>query len=273
MRLSLNLTNSSSIKLLQITDTHLFAPEDGSLLNVITLDSFQAVLGAIIEKKFQFDVIVATGDISQDHSEESYQHFVDSISVLKQPCFWLAGNHDYKPSMAGFFRPKKIFNLEHAFLSENWQIIILDSQVFGVSYGHLSKQQMLLLDSILREYHHHHTLILLHHHPILVGSDWLDRHALKDSIEFWQILRKYSNVKAILCGHVHQNIDRDIQNIRVLSAPSTCIQFKPNSKHFALDRLSPGWREIELYDDGSISTQVHRLMSTYFLPDLNTNGY
>ena len=42
-----------------------------------------------------------------------------------------------------------------------------------------------------------------------------------------------------------------------MATPATCIQFKPDSNHFALDTLQPGWREIELHPDGRIETRVN----------------
>ncbi|HDV5422412.1 TPA: 3',5'-cyclic-AMP phosphodiesterase, partial [Vibrio cholerae] len=54
----------------------MFAVEDGSLLSVNTADSFAAVVAAIGEEQVEFDAILATGDISQDHTPESYQRFV-----------------------------------------------------------------------------------------------------------------------------------------------------------------------------------------------------
>ena len=44
-----------------------------------------------------------------------------------------------------------------------------------------------------------------------------------------------------------------------MSTPSTCMQFKPGSKDFALDDLAPGYRRIELFADGRIDTEVLRL--------------
>lgn len=266
-------SEDSSIKLIQITDTHLFAVEDGSLLSVNTADSFAAVVAAIGEEQVEFDAILATGDISQDHTPESYQRFVRGIQPLQKACYWLPGNHDYKPSMQSVLPTQQIQAVEHVLLGEHWQVVLLDSQVVGVPHGKLSEQQLQLLDNKLTEYPERHTLVLLHHHPLLVGSAWLDQHTLKESERFWDVVAKHSNVKAILCGHVHQDMDRIHLGARVMATPSTCVQFKPNSQDFALDNCSPGWRELTLHADGQVSTQVKRLKQGRFLPDFNSNGY
>ena len=77
-------SSSDSIKLLQITDTHLFAADEGSLLSVKTVDSFNAVVADVLRRNVAFDYILATGDISQDHSAESYQRFANGIEPLEK---------------------------------------------------------------------------------------------------------------------------------------------------------------------------------------------
>ncbi|MEZ8101389.1 3',5'-cyclic-AMP phosphodiesterase [Vibrio bivalvicida] len=273
MKVTSSSSDSDSIKLLQITDTHLFEPADGSLLSVNTLDSFHAVVSAIIEENQPFDSIISTGDISQDHTAESYQRFEQGITPLEKTCFWLPGNHDFKPSMTSVLPSTQIKQIDHVLLGEQWQMVLLDSQVVGVPHGRLSDHQLALLEEKLTQYPERHTLVLLHHHPLLVGSRWLDQHALKDANHFWDVVEKHQNVKAVLCGHVHQDMNVLYNGVRVMATPSTCVQFKPNSDDFALDTLSPGWRELELHADGQLTTQVKRLPYGCFQPDFNSAGY
>ncbi len=80
-------------------------------------------------------------------------------------------------------------------------------------------------------------------------------------------------VKGIVCGHVHQDMNVMHKGIRVMATPSTCVQFKPQSDDFALDTVSPGWRELTLHANGEITTQVQRLASGSFLPDFTSSGY
>ena len=58
-----------------------------------------------------------------------------------------------------------------------------------------------------------------------------------------------------------------------MATPATSIQFKPDSHHFTLDNLQPGWREIELHENGSIYTQVKRIQEAQFLPNMQEEGY
>lgn len=263
----------SPIRLLQITDTHLFAPEDGALLGVPTLKSFRAVVDQVQQRTPDFDAILATGDISQDHTVQSYQHFVDGIEPLEKPCYWLPGNHDYKPSMSNVLSSSQIQACEHVLIGQYWQIIILDSQVVGVPHGFLSSKQLILLDNALTQHPDRHSLVLLHHHPLPAGSAWLDQHQLKDNQNFWDVLNQHSNVNGIVCGHIHQELDRKVNGVRLLATPSTCVQFLPDSDDFALDSQAPGWRTFELFPNGVIETQVHRLNNNDFSADSDAGGY
>ncbi|MBF0716311.1 3',5'-cyclic-AMP phosphodiesterase, partial [Gemella palaticanis] len=49
--------------------------------------------------------------------------------------------------------------------------------------------------------------------------------------------------------------------------------FKPHCANFTLDTIGPGWRTLELYAEGSLETQVHRLPGTQFRPDTASEGY
>ncbi|MCQ1060638.1 3',5'-cyclic-AMP phosphodiesterase [Photobacterium sp. DNB23_23_1] len=266
-------TNRDSVVLLQITDTHLFADDGGSLLGVATKDSFHAVLDAVDAAARPFDAIVATGDISQDHTEHSYQRFCDGIARWSQPCFWLPGNHDYQPSMQAVLPSAQIKSCHQVLAGEYWQVILLDSQVKGVPHGELSQAQLEMLEQALSAQPDRHALVLLHHHPLPAGSSWLDQHQLHDSEPFWQVIGRYPQVKAILCGHIHQELDRIQQGVRVLATPSTCIQFQPDSHDFALDQKSPGWRYLVLHSNGQLDTQVCRLEGHDFTPNFESAGY
>ncbi|MDX1303406.1 3',5'-cyclic-AMP phosphodiesterase [Photobacterium sp.] len=270
---SLPQTNPDSVALLQITDTHLFADEAGSLLGVVTKDSFDAVLDAVDAAARPFDAIVATGDISQDHSQVSYQHFAGGIARWSQPCFWLPGNHDFQPSMQSVLPSAQIKSCEQVLAGDYWQVILLDSQVPGVPHGELSEAQIMMLDQALAAYPERHALVLLHHHPLDAGSTWLDQHQLHNSDAFWQVIGKYPKVSTILCGHIHQELDLTYRGVRVLATPSTCIQFLPDSSDFALDKITPGWRHLELTRDGQLHTAVSRLQGSGFTPDFEAVGY
>lgn len=97
--LNLTVAGGAPVRILQITDTHLFAEKHETLLGVNTWESYQAVLSAIHAENRACDLIVATGDLAQDQSSAAYQHFAEGIASFSAPCVWLPGNHDFQPAM------------------------------------------------------------------------------------------------------------------------------------------------------------------------------
>lgn len=273
--LHLPVADGAAVRILQITDTHLFAGETDTLLGINTLHSYHAVLDAIVKQQLPADLIVATGDLVQDQSTRAYQRFTDGIARLPAPCVWLPGNHDYQPSMAQELAAAGISPSKQVLLGDQWQILLLDSQVQSVPHGELSDDQLIWLDNCLAQQPDRHTVVMLHHHPLASGCTWLDQHSLRNSHMLAEVLTRYQNIEGILCGHIHQDLDVMWNGIRMLATPSTCVQFKPHCTNFTLDTAAPGWRYLELTtsDNPSLTTQLFRLDTDEFSPDLGSDGY
>lgn len=271
--LNLSLAGESRVRVLQVTDSHLFAEKHETLLGVNTWESYQAVLEAIQAQQRPCDLIVATGDLAQDHSAAAYQHFAEGIARFTAPCVWLPGNHDFQPAMYSALQDAGISPAKRVFVGERWQILLLDSQVFGVPHGELSEFQLEWLENKLSDSPERYTLLLLHHHPLPSGCSWLDQHSLRNAGELNNVLQRFPKVRHLLCGHIHQELDLDWNGRRLLATPSTCVQFKPHCANFTLDTIAPGWRWLDLYDDGTLHTEVCRLESTQFRPDTASEGY
>lgn len=268
-------TSDLVVRFLQITDPHLFKDEQGELLGINTLASFKQVLKEIQQQAFNYDFVLATGDLVQDNSNEGYLRFCELVKPLQKNVFWIPGNHDFQPKMFDILNQQhgNINPLKHILAGEHWQILMLDSQVFGVPHGQLGQYQIDWLNAKLRDYPERYSLVVLHHHILSTNSAWLDQHNLRNVNELAYVLSPFSNVKGVLYGHIHQQVDAQWRGYQVMATPSTCIQFKPDSNNFALDSLQPGWREIELHPDGSIQTQVKRIQQATFLPNMQEEGY
>lgn len=276
-QLEVTARNAKVVRILQITDTHLFADTANTLLGINTHQSYHAVLDAILEQNLPVDLIVATGDLVQDQSPQAYQHFAQGIELIPAPCVWLPGNHDYQPAMVNSLKIAGISCAKEILIGREWQILMLDSQLQDVPHGELSDQQLEWMKKCLDSQPQRTTLIMLHHHPLPSGCTWLDQHSLRNSHILAEYLKGYPQVKAMLCGHIHQEMDENWNGIRLLATPSTCVQFKPHCTNFELDTVAPGWRYLELTVDETgerqVSTQVYRLNTQKFSPDLDSDGY
>lgn len=258
-------------KFIQITDSHLFSTEPGKLLGMDTQYSLDAVLEKLRSEHSDFDFYLCTGDLSQDGTKESYQHLKSVLASDGKPQHWIPGNHDHRPNMVKVVSEDK--EMQPVFRAGNWQIIMLDSQVPGAVGGNFAESQLQLLRDSLQADSKSPTLITMHHHPIPMDCDWLDTQQIRNSQTFLDIIAEYDNVKVVLWGHVHQDSDQLIDGVRFISTPSTCVQFTPESEDFDVDTCGPGYRWMELHDDGTINTGVSRVEHIDFEIDYSVKGY
>lgn len=260
------------LRIIHISDTHLLQNSNGELLGVKTSESFQAVVELVKEREKKIDLILLSGDLSQDGSEKSYQNLASMLKIFQVPIYYAPGNHDNLKQMEHVFPLENISN-QHHILIQNWQIIMLNSHKNRCVEGHLDESQFQLLEKAFIDYPDYHTLIMLHHHPVKVGSKWLDQLNLENSDAFWNVLNKYQAKKIVLFGHVHQAHHEIKNGVPCYSAPSTCVQFKPKQNDFAIEKMPQGYRWVELYQDGHIKTEVVRLLN--YIGDFNSEckGY
>ncbi|RTR40677.1 3',5'-cyclic-AMP phosphodiesterase [Shewanella canadensis] len=274
--ISYSIDDNASVRVVQITDPHLFADPDAQLLGVNTAQSLDAVLNTINAVHYPADFMLATGDISQDYSGESYHNFVRAIAPLELPCHYLPGNHDDPRIMRLNMQGPKIFG-QRRILAGNWQILMLDSTVRGKPGGHMSDSEIDIIKSAIADQPDRYTLLVMHHNPILVNCAWLDQHCMDNGSDFIEQVAELPQVKGLLWGHVHQKLDQKHPGkhgiMHLMATPSTCIQFKPKSSYFALDALQPGYRLLELKADGTILTNIYRVPGDNFSPDRDASGY
>ena len=267
-------TQQDVFRIIQITDPHLFKDTNGELLGINTQASFSQVLSEIQQQQYDYDLVLATGDLVQDNSDEGYLRFRQDVKALNNKMvFWIPGNHDFQPKMFEILKEETVSAKKHILLGDKWQILLLDSQVQGVPHGQLEAEELDWLKLKLQEYPERYSLVVLHHHLLSTGSAWLDQHNLRNANELAEVLAPFKHVKALLYGHIHQQVDSEWLGYQVMATPSTCIQFKADSNTFALDVAQPGWREIDLHADGHIETRVKRIQQASFLPNMQVEGY
>lgn len=260
------------VRLAQITDSHIFADPEGCLLGLNTRDSFEAVCERVMREEWRPDAILATGDLSQDSSPQAYQYLADAFKSMDVPTFWCPGNHDNPETMELYLSNNRVFAAKQLLIGR-WQIILLDSSVKGKVHGRLEKDQLNFLERALKRYPDKHALVSLHHQPVQIGSRWLDQIGLVNAAEFNQVIAKYSQVKSVLWGHIHQEYQHTENGVQWIATPSSCVQFKPGSEDFSAGTEAPGYRYLNLYSDGRIESVVHRIDNMEFTVDYSIKGY
>ncbi len=242
-------------RLLHLTDTHLYASPGEAQRGVVTQASLERVLDAALPGSP--DGILVSGDLSQDETRESYARLREILEGTGVPVYCLPGNHDDLGLMQSELANARIAVLGDHTLG-GWRLLATDCTIPGAVHGEYGDDRLAALDRALGEVPTQPTLVALHHPPLDCGARWLDQSRLADGGPFLDMLSRHAQVRAVLCGHIHQVLDRTEQGVRVLATPSTCRQFAPDSDGYAVDELAPGWRWIEL-GEGSFDTRVERI--------------
>jgi Icc protein len=264
--------NQSPLSIAQITDIHLFADEKQELLGINTTQSFQAVVERLLCLQSQIDLLLITGDLSQDGTPASYERLQHLLIPLAKPTYWIAGNHDDFAVIQQILNQVYIFP-QKEFTQGGWNFVLINSAVPGYVHGRLSETTLAWLDWHLASRRTQPTLIALHHPPFAVNSHWLDRSTLENSDEFFTILDRYPQVKLVLFGHIHQEFHCQRNGVHYLGSPATSVQFEPQSAHFALKPEHPGFRLVQLYPNGRWLTQIERVACNEYILDLAATEY
>lgn len=252
------MSQNSPLIVAQITDTHLFATDEQQMLGLTTHDCLQAVVAHLRQLQPQPDILLLTGDLSQDETKESYQRLQEIISPLQIPTYWIPGNHDDLALMQQLLNQPPIF-ADKSFTAGGWHFLLLSSWVPGKVYGKLSRASLEWLEQELQSIGDKPTLISLHHPPCAIASAWMDEIKLQNPNDFYAIIDRYPQVKLVLFGHIHQAFEQQRRGVSYLGSPSTCVQFKPKSVEFAIEQVQPGFRLLTLDGDRTFETKIERV--------------
>ena len=261
--------NKVNPQILQFSDLHL---SDGDQLMGVDCDESFAAVKALASQYHGVDLTLLTGDISQDHSPCSYRKCAEIFRLSNHPVAWVTGNHDdleLQNSILnnGSLTPTKRIVFKH------WQLLLLNSQIVGQVSGEICAEQLAMIKEAAQQYPEHHLMLVMHHHHVLMNSEWIDCHRLLNYQQLWQVIGDVKQVKSIIFGHVHQEVDLEQQGVRVLGVPSTSIQFTPGADDFEVDTRQPGFRHLDLLANGTIKTKVHRVKAGKFIAEFDTAGY
>jgi len=261
-----------TLRVLQLSDPHLYADPEGCLLGLKTLETLNQVLEKAQKELPPMDLALVTGDLVHDASPEGYSLLQERLATLGIPTYCIPGNHD-DPALLSSCLDGNPVSTANQVQQNNWLIILLNSKKPGEEKGLLDSGELNKLESILGDHPDKHALICLHHNPVPVGSGWLDTMQLENADDFFSIIDRHPQVRGIIWGHVHQAFESERNGVRLIATPSTCFQFTPQTTEFGLDEKPPGCRWLALLPNGEIKTDVLYLDSMPESLERTTKGY
>ncbi|RZU99687.1 metallophosphoesterase [Spiribacter vilamensis] len=245
-------------RLLQITDTHLYADPDAVHAGVVPERRFRAVLAALSPWLADAQAILHSGDLVHDGTLAAYQRLHSALGALERPGRVIPGNHDDREALGSVFASGPI-SAARTLVVGDWTLIGLDSLQPGRVTGALADDELVALDAALAAMTTPWCLIAVHHPPVPVGTPWLDALGLEQPEPLLQRIDADPRIRAVLSGHVHTASSARRHGCRMLTTPATAAQFLAGAERFTTDPGAPGFRWLDLRADGGIDTSVVRV--------------
>lgn len=224
---------SMPTRLLQVSDCHL-ARDPGADYRGQNAD---ANLDRLMEpaKRWGPELLVLTGDLSEDASIESYCRIRDWARRIECPVAWIPGNHDDRDLMAPVFDDAG-FDSGPVIEAGAWQVVLLDSAWPDDPGGELDEARLAPLAQLDRD---RPAGIFVHHQPIQVGAAWIDKVGMRSTERLWARLRDLPMAKFIAFGHVHQRFRQPADGMDCLACPSTAANSFAATDRFTAGETTP----------------------------------
>lgn len=249
-----------AIRIVQLTDLHLYRDPASRLAGVDTWATFRAVLAQVKSRRVDPDYLVLTGDLAQDEELDTYLMLREELGEWVERCRIIPGNHDDRSNLRQVF--PELFTdsgeaLTFRLAAGGWRIIGLDSQIPGEVNGRVDDAQLAWLRTEMGNAPGVPTLLFVHHPPLPISVDWIDKLGLIDSSGLVELIESSPEVKVVCAGHVHQEFSGRIGAAEMYTTPSTCVQFGARTEK-TFDTRMAGYRLLTLDGDAHHSA-VYRL--------------
>ena len=241
----------------QISDFHLRA--DGVLLQQ-TVDGAQALANCVKHINRldpRPDVVLATGDLADEGRAADYAALRLALDRLAMPYYVIPGNHDDRTQLRRAFVDRGYLPAEGPFLHyvvEGWplRLVALDTVIAGEIGGGLCPARLDWLAARLAERPTQPTLIFMHHPPFATGIRFMDAPPFEGAAAFEALIRSHTQVRQIVCGHMHRAIHLNWAGTCAATAPSIAFQlnlgFKPGDRFQPV--FDPPSMALYLWQDG-----------------------
>lgn len=208
---------TAPLRILHLSDTHLTG--DGRLHygivdNLAGLDRVLARAG-VAE---QVDVVVASGDLSDDGSAASYRLLAGTLEPWAAQrgarIVYAMGNHDLPEGFREVLGPQ-----ESAVDVRGFRVVTVDTTVARAGYGRVGEERLERLRAVLAEPSSHGTVVVLHHPPVPPTTGLFEPLRLVDPEPLLAVCAE-ADVRLILAGHYHHALATEARGIPVVVAPA-----------------------------------------------------
>lgn len=227
----------------QVTDIHLgFQPDDPAEMNRRRLDE---VVAALIALTPQPDLLVLTGDLTENGTIASYETLKSVTAGLPFPVLYALGNHDDRGNFRAVFPDVPVTasgHVQYAAIHGPLRLVVLDTLAQGYHGGSFSGDQAAWLDATLAE-DDRPTILVLHHPPIESGNGWMTESPDAPWVHrLAAVVARYPQIVRMISGHLHRAIVTGWQGTTIAVCPSSAPQVAVDFR--SIDGENPDGRDM-----------------------------
>lgn len=192
----------------QISDTHILARSSTDPAGSRRAADLRRCIADI--NRQGADVVVHTGDSVHQGQAEEYAHLREILAELEAPVFLVPGNRDRRDTLRAAFD-----HLSHLPAGDEFllyavddfpiRLVALDSVATGERKGVFCGRRRVWLEETLGQERDWPTILFIHHPPFDIPQHrymggYRDQ---QDADDLAAVVSRHSQVKHLLCGHVH----------------------------------------------------------------------
>lgn len=249
----------------QISDFHLAAGGRAVYGVVDTASHLRRCVDALGALDPAPDVILATGDLVDAGSDDEYHLLREILTSLASPVFVIPGNHDEREAFLRGFADQPYLDtamnrVRYVVDGFPLRLIGLDTVTPGAAHGNLDDESLEWLDQTLGEQPQRPTLVFMHHPPFRTGIRYMDDIGLDhgDALRLGTIVSRHSQIRKMVCGHLHRAIETHWYGVPVSTAPSCAhqIELHLGAEPSGTFTLEPPGYHLHWWDGDRIVTHV-----------------
>ncbi len=229
----------------QISDLHL-SSENTKTFDVAPMsENLKKCIQHINQLPSQPDLVLVTGDISNNGELDELLYAKTILDELKIPYYVIPGNHDNRHDLLTVFGENSCSSnsdqlINYAINDYDIRLIGLDTSIANKSGGQFTQSSYEWLQDQLQQSPDQPTLLFMHHPPVNVGITETNIDGFEGKELLAKVLKNHHNIEAILCGHIHLSTHTRWQGSMINTCPSIgmrlVIDFSmQNNSQYTLD--------------------------------------
>jgi 3',5'-cyclic-AMP phosphodiesterase len=210
----------------QLSDPHL-RPKGILYQGVVDSNAqFEAAIGQLNRLSPQPDLVLISGDITEEAAPAEYALARELIAAIRQPLLVIPGNHDereaFRTSFADLSSIAKTGPLRFAAGEFGpVRVIGLDITVPGLHHGDFDDAAAIWLESALAAEPDRPTIVMMHQPPFATGIAYVDDYWCRNGERLAGLIARFPHVERVACGHVHRFMQVRFGGTLLCTAPST----------------------------------------------------